>query len=399
MWRSIARVVSFGALALPACRHEGAASRATGSSASSSAVVSSSSVVSSSAIASPNATASPSAVASSNVSAGHATAEPQAVTHCAAFGKKGSHELKPIQEAELQLSAQGDELFALGFTHELARTRLYRFSRAGGAVTVVAEQKGLGERTPFAVAGGAAFFVQAGKLHKLGPEAGAAVQLYDGVHSPPVVVGSHVLAIACDTKQETDHLLQLPIAGGTADIIAELPRASHARCRYSSLVADERDLFIADWNGQRLLRVGLANKSVQTIASQVGFPGPLRLEPEGLLFISTAGLLRVGRAGGATTRLASAEIALGPYSELAGNGVDDWVFDNMPYSVRSTLFRIAKAGSAPKAFLTLRNNDPAATVIDGQGLLAFAVDDECVYIAQTQYHRAGAQIITRALTE
>jgi hypothetical protein len=31
------------------------------------------------------------------------------------------------------------------------------------------------------------------------------------------------------------------------------------------------------------------------------------------------------------------------------------------------------------------------------GLVDFAVDDQCVYVAQTQYERAGIQLLVKAL--
>jgi hypothetical protein len=114
--------------------------------------------------------------------------------------------LSPIREDDaVQLSSQGNNVFALGYTHALARTRLYRFSRAGGPVEFVAEQKGIGDNKRFAMADGAAYYVQTGKLFKLGPAKGSAVELYSGVHSPVAIVGDKVLAIACDSKGAADY--------------------------------------------------------------------------------------------------------------------------------------------------------------------------------------------------
>src|SRR5205814_9731100 len=129
-----------------------------------------------------------------------------------------------------------------------------------------------GGRKQFSLHDGAACYEQAGKLFKLGPAKGAALTLHEGVQSPTAVVGDHVLVIACDDKGRADHLLRLPTAGGEADTIADLPRASADRCQYSSLVADARDVFIADWNGSRIFAVSLGDKSVRTLVAKRGFP-------------------------------------------------------------------------------------------------------------------------------
>lgn len=316
---------------------------------------------------------------------------------CKALGKKGSTELSPLQEGELQLSAAPDALYALGYTHELARVRLYRFSRGGGPLEVVAERKGIGERKRFAVAGGAAYYAQAGKLVRLGPKSGEASVLYDGIQSPVAVVGDRVLGISCDNKSNADRLLELPIAGGEPQLVAELPHSSHERCQYSSLVADERDIFIADWNGHAVLRVSRSDRSLTSVVTHAGFPGPLLLDGDALTYNSTAGLTRVARDGTTPLKLASSDISLAPYSLTAQNGTAYWVFDAIAYTVTTTLRKIPRAGGAAQTVMVLKNADPEAANYDGQGLVDFAVDEQCVYVAQTQFKRPGIQLIVKAL--
>lgn len=316
---------------------------------------------------------------------------------CKALGKKGTTELSPINEAELQLAAAPEALYALGYTHELARVKLYRFSRAGGPVEAVAEQKGLGDRKQFALASGAAYYTQAGKLVRLGPEKGEAHVLYEGMQSPVAVVGDQVLGIACDSKAKFDRLLQIPTTGGQPQLVAELPHGSGGTCRYSSVVADQRDVFIADWNGHSVVAVSLADKSVKNIVTKRGFPGPLLLESDALVYLSTDGLNRVARDGSASKRLADSDRALAPYSYIAESTNDYWVFDALAYAPTTTLHRIPRAGGPAQAVMVLKNADPSAGPEMGQGLVDFAVDDQCVYVAQTQYKRAGIQLLVKAL--
>ncbi|HEY3668793.1 MAG TPA: hypothetical protein VGL19_22500 [Polyangiaceae bacterium] len=314
--------------------------------------------------------------------------------HCKALGKSGTLTLSSIQEDEVQLAAQGESLFVLGYTLALARTRLYRVSRAGGPVEPIAEQKGIGDRTHFALEGGAAYYTQAGKLFKLGPEKGAALKLYEGVHSPVAITQGQLFVIACDSKGR-DALLQIPSDGGAAETVAELPRASRDRCRYASIVADERAVFIADWNGSRVLAVARADKSVTPIVSKQGFPSTLSLDTAGLAFTSALGVFHVDRQGGSRTQLVNEDVALAPYAMAASYGDEHWVFDNTAYARSCNLYRLSQGERAPKPFLQLHDTDPNGSTMDGFGLLDFTVDDERVYVAQTQYAKPGAQILVK----
>jgi hypothetical protein len=275
--------------------------------------------------------------------------------------------------------------------------RLYRFSRAGGPVEAVAEHKGLGDRKPFALASGAAYYTQAGKLVRLGPEKGEAHVLYEGMQSPVAVVGDQLLGIACDSKAQFDRLLQIPIGGGEPQLVAELPHGSSGSCRYSSVVADPREVFIADWNGHSVAAVSLADKRVKNIVTQRGFPGPLLLESDALVYLSTDGLNRVARDGSGSKRLAGSDSALAPYSLIAESANDYWVFDALAYAPTTNLHRIPRAGGPAQTVMVLKNADPSAGPEMGQGLVDFAVDDQCVYVAQTQYKRAGIQLLVKAL--
>jgi len=315
------------------------------------------------------------------------------------LGKQGTLELSPIPEAEVQLALEGDQIYALGFTHALARSRLYRFSRDGGPATMVAEQKGLGQNKRFVVANGAAYYVQAGRLFKLGPAQGSALTLAEGVNSQVAVVGAHALVMACDDKSHVDHLLRIPIDGGAAEPIAEVPRASRDTCQYPNLVADEREAYVADWNGSRILSVSLKDGGVRPLVRKRGFPGPLLLEPDALVFLSALGLQRTARtpSADAPTRLAGSDEALAPWSFIAATSAAYWVFDAIAYTTETTLHRIPRGGGRSKPIMTLKNRDPNAESYEGQGLSDFAIDEECVYVAQTQYKRPGMQILVRSV--
>jgi sugar lactone lactonase YvrE len=133
------------------------------------------------------------------------------------------------------------------------------------------------------------------------------------------VTQGHVLVVVCDSKG-SDHLLQIPSEGGATETVAELPRASHELCRYASVVADEYAVFIADWNGSRVLAVSRADKSVTPIVTKQGFPASLSLDSTGLSFTSALGVFHVDRQGGTLTQLVKEDVALAPYALTATYG-------------------------------------------------------------------------------
>jgi hypothetical protein len=335
------------------------------------------------------------ATASTTVDAGPVA--PKLDGHCKALGNKGVVELEPIMESEVAFNAQPDAIYVLGSTHELARVRLYRFSRQGGPLQVISQQKGIGRFKGFTVAAGAGYYSQAGHLFKLGPEKGATATLAEGVDSPVAVVGDQVLSVQCDRKGKLNHLIAIPASGGEPKTIAELPHRAGERCEYSDIAADERNVYVADWEGQQIFDVSRADGSVRTIISKCGFPGPLILEPDKLVYARVYGLYEIPRAGGTPKQLADNTVAIAPYSSIAANSSSYWVFDAFAYHHPTTLRRLARKGGPPVTFMVLQNRDPNAYNYDTDGLSAFVVDDECVYVGQTQFKRPGVRVLVKAV--
>lgn len=335
-------------------------------------------------------------IASAHPAADAGTRAPKADGHCKARGSKGVTELQPILESALQLNAQPDAIYALGYTHELARVRLYRFSRQGGPVEVVSEQKGIGTLKGFAVADGAGYYSQAGRLFKLGPQKGASSTLAETVYSPVAVVADQVLSIQCDRKGKVNRLISVSTSGGEPKMIAELDHRVGEPCQYSAIVADERDVYVADWTGQQIFDVSRADGNVRTIVTKRGFPGPLILEPDKLVYNSVLGLYQIARDGSNPTRIADNSVAMAPYSLILANQSSYWVFDAFAYNHPTTLRRLARTGGAAQSFMVLHNADPDAQNWDGDGLVDFVVDDECVYVGQTQFKRPGVRILAKA---
>lgn len=313
---------------------------------------------------------------------------------CKALGKKGAVVLGTTKEGLPRLHAENGWLYWFGYTHELAKSTLYRVSRAGGAVEPVASQKGVGEIVGLAFAAGAAYYVQHGSLYKLGPGAGAAVVVRKGASSPPAVFESSVFVVECD-KQGPDKLLELPSAGGEAAVLAELSPSSSERCKYSSLVADAADVFIADWRGSRVVAVSRRDKTVRDVVTKKGFPSNLVLDGHDLVLLGALGLLRTPRAGGKVSKLLDQVVA--PYSGFVLSQGEYWLVDQLAYEPKTSVMRMARDSTTPRAVATYRVADPVGEGAKGDSSVRdFAVDDQCLYTAEQYYPQQSVQLVARA---
>lgn len=304
--------------------------------------------------------------------------------------------LGTTKETLPRLHAEGGWLYWFGYTHELAKSTLYRVSRAGGAVETLATRQGVGEIVGLAFDSGAAYYTQHGSLFKLGPAVGAAVELRRGASSPPGVFEGRVFVVECD-KQGPDKLLELPAGGGEAAVLAELPHTSSERCKYSSLAVDAVDVFIADWRASRVVAYSRRDETVRDVVTKKGFPSNLVLDGDHLVMLGALGLLRVPRLGGQVDKRLDADIVGAPYSSLRSFGNEYWLVDQLAYVPTSHVFRLARDSTKPRAVASYRVADPVGEGAKGDSSVRdFAVDDQCVYTAEQYYPQPAVQLIARA---
>ena len=316
--------------------------------------------------------------------------------HCKAIGQTGNVSLGFLREDRLRLVAEHGWVYALGYTHALARVRWLRVSRAGGEVEARAEQKGLGEPSDPVVRDGAAYYTQAGNLFRLGPELGVSASLRQAADSPVAVHGERAFFVDCDRPGRSDHLVDAPLSGGEARTLAELPHAPGTRCRYTSVAADAKDVLIADWNGQRILAVSRPDGAVRDLVQKRGFVQELMLEDDAVSFISVRGLERADRDGAASEVLLGPERVVAPYSRAQLEGGSYWLHDDIAYSMVMHLIQLPYRGGAPRIIAKFKAADPTMESSGDEALAGYAVDDECVYFAR---RRPGqpAELFARAL--
>lgn len=322
---------------------------------------------------------------------------PTQVVHCKALGKKGNIPVGSVRDQRVQLLTDAEHLYVLGHTHELARVRLLRLPRSGGEFETIGEQsKAINQPSRAVVHGGAAYYTQAGTLYRLGPESGPSTALHMGADSPPTVEGQRAYVVDCDRTGKTDRVLEVPLDGGVARTLAEIPHKSSKRCEYSSLVADRREVLIADWNGQRILAVERATGNVRELIRHRGFVQELMLEPNSLSFVSGRGLERADRNGNDAKVLVSPETVLAPWSRAQVHSGEYWFTDDIAYTSVTHIYRMPARGGKPQSVVQFGSLEPAVVNTAGDAfLLSYAVDDECVYFVR-EVSGQGRQLLARA---
>ncbi|HEY3497146.1 MAG TPA: hypothetical protein VGK73_20750 [Polyangiaceae bacterium] len=315
--------------------------------------------------------------------------------HCKALERKGSVSLGIVREELVWVAAERGYVYLLGYTHRLARVRFLRVSRAGGEQETLVEQKGLGEPSELVLRDGAAYYTQGGSLFRLGPEPSASVTLHRAADSPVAVDGDRAFFVDCDRPGKSDHLVEQPLSGGEARTLAELPHTPGTRCSYSSVVADAREVLIADWNGHLVHAVSRADGAVRELVKQRGFVEDLMLETDTVSFLSKRGLERMDRTGANSRILLASESVRAPYSRAKLHGGEYWLHDDIAYTTVTHLFRLPYQGGTPQAMATYKVAEPTLDTPGDEQLVSFGVDDECAYFTRKR-HGQPLELLARA---
>lgn len=284
----------------------------------------------------------------------------------------------------LQMDAGNGYVYLLSYLEQMARVRWSRISRSGGELEQIAEVTRLGAPSELAARDGAAYYTQAGVLFKLGPEIGASQRLSENAHSPPALHEDRLFFIECDKRGKADYVKELSVAGGPAKTLAELIHPPGKRCDYPSVVADERDVIVGDWNAQRVVAVSREDGSHRTLIAKRGFPQSLIVEDDAVTLLSSRGLERVARDGDARLVLLDSDHVAAPFSHVILRGGEYWAADWIAYMPVDHLFRLPYGGGKPQVLASFTQSSPVDSSPHDDFLSGFAVDDECVYWARTR---------------
>ncbi len=315
-----------------------------------------------------------------------ATTVKTGLVHCKAIGKRGLVSIGVIREELIDLVTEGDGVFAFGYQRELARLTLRRFPRDGAPPTVIGRHTGAGEPKSPVLTADAAYFTRNKTLYRLPRSGGEPVELAKGFSGSIAVQGQYVYGFACDPKHPPDHLQRVGTEGGPVESIASIERVrsqeedtSSAADDYRSLAADAQAIYATNWNGRRVLRISLTDRSVTELATKKAFPTRLQSDGDQLLFQTATGLFRVSKTQADAKRIS--ELGSSPFSFIAHSGPVTFIHQCVPYGTEEWTYELTRASGQAKKLEYYKAVKPDETPPD-VGIRGLAVDDECLYTAR-----------------
>jgi hypothetical protein len=305
-----------------------------------------------------------------------------------------------LREDLVDMVTEGDGVMLFTYQRELARFSLSRIGRDGTPATVIGRHKGLGDPKSPVLGEDATYFIRNKTLYRMPRDGGETTQLAKAFSNAIAVKGNSIYGVSCDPKNPIDHLVRIATSGGEVESLVDIerPKAQDQDggtfpCDYRSLAADDGAVYLAHWNGRRVLRVSLADKTVTALATKRAFPSHLGIEGESILFQAADGLYRVSKTGPDATRVT--ELGSSPFTMVVYSGPVLFIHQSEPYQTEEWTYEVPLAGGKPKKLEFYKALEPVDTPPD-VGVRGIAADDECIYTvrqlknAQALYARRRA---------
>jgi len=283
-----------------------------------------------------------------------------------------------VDDVFLQL--QGDEIYALGYHHALAKTTLTRVRRDGKKVDKLGHFGGLGPVASFTLFDSNAYFWRKQSVFRVDPGSGSAVPVAERVARPFVVDDRGLFGLRCGDAEHPDELLRIDLRDGEQTIAVMPAREPGRSCGYRYLSIGAETAFVSDWTTRRIYRVVLASGAVDVLVADKSYPLRLFAESAHLVFHAADGLYRVRDDGTELKQLS--EIGKVPYSTVVTDGTDFWVYSAIRFTNVHGLYQVPIAGGASRrvpTFEPFSKKDPLYEA----GFVDLAVDDECLYFARS----------------
>lgn len=312
------------------------------------------------------------------VSAPSASVAVPTLASCKAFGQKkqlalGTHS---GQLTGSSLVSHGDQLFFLVTRTALARLSLLRLPRQGGTPAVVGGLRGVGEAEHLRISGDMAYFAHKRDTYRLPLAGGEATKIISGTSGSVAFHKDAILSLRCPKSGRLDQLLETRLDGNGERVLVEFDRG-HGGCDYRALVVVGERAFVADWEGRLVRAFSLVDGTTSVPVTGHAFLRDLVVGEGCLDFSSSRGLSRLPLDGTKATSLA--DVPTTPFSDLAHDASDYFLFQGEPYQPTESLWRVARSDGKAQKLWTYNNRGAE----EGTGLDAVAVDDQCVYFTQT----------------
>jgi hypothetical protein len=302
------------------------------------------------------------------------------------LGKRKLVTLGILREEIVDLVTEGDSVFAFGFHRNLARFSTIRYRRDGRNPAVVGRHTGPGEPKSPQLESDAVYFLRNRNLFRMPRSGEVTTELAKKFSNTIAVQGGFVYGVSCDPKQPVDHLIRIRTKGGDVETLVDFERKASkqteqgtSRCDYRSLVVEDGAAYVAHWNGRRLLRISLGDKTVLDLAPRKEFADHLRLLGDHVLFQAGGGVYRVPKITPAPERVT--ELGKSPFAYYAPTTEALYIHDSVPYMPEEWTYEVPWSTGKPKKIEYFKASKPDEVPPD-VGIRGLAADDECLYIAR-----------------
>lgn len=306
--------------------------------------------------------------------------------HCRAVGKRGLHSIGILQEQLVDLLTQDSKVLVFAFHRELARLSLLEFHRDGTPSKALNRHTAMGEPKSPVLTSDAAYFTRNRTLYRMPRDSAPPVELAKGFSHAIAVQGGYVYGVSCDAKDPKDRLHRVSTTGGPVQSVVEIERtppneqdSGTFACDYRSLVADDEALYATHWNGRRVLRIGLGDQKITTLATKTAFADHLQLQGEQLYYQSSSGLHRGSKTQAGAVRIA--ELGVAPYGYVAYGRGSIFIHNAVPYASEEWTYELPDSTGKAKKLEHFKVINPDG-IPEDVGVRGLAVDDECLYTAR-----------------
>ncbi|MBN1610536.1 MAG: hypothetical protein JW940_28155 [Polyangiaceae bacterium] len=302
------------------------------------------------------------------------------------MGKRGLVSIGVLREELVDLVTEADSVVAFSFHRGLARASVTRFRRDGAAPVVIGRHTGLGEPKSPQLAADAAYFVRNRNLYRMPRSGDATTQLAPRFSNTIAVQGGFVYGVSCEPKRPIDHLIRIGTQGGAVETLVDFDRSASpatdqgtSACDYRALIVDDGAAYVAHWNGRRLLRISLGDRTILDLAPKKEFADHLHLLGADVVFQAGGGVYRVSKTTPNPKRIT--ELGKSPFSYYAPTAEALYIHDAVPYAPEEWTYELPWSTGTAKKIEYFKALKPDETPPD-VGIRGLAVDDECLYVAR-----------------
>jgi len=316
---------------------------------------------------------------------------PTDIVHCKALGKRGLHPIATLQSdfdagvEIVDLVVESAHVVALLYRPDLARFAMAQYRRDGGPVSIVGSHTGLGVPLSPIVLPDAVYFTRNRALFRMLRANGEVTELAKGFSYGIAIEAGYVYGFNCDAKMQIDRLRRISSSGGEIEALATIDRnvteamnSGQRNCDYRHLISDSKSIYAAHWNGRRIVRYSLADRTMQAYVTKLPYPMGLNFVGDDIVFQAADGIHRCSKASPNTTRIT--ELGQSPFAFIAVSGTGLVIQGSKPYINEDWMYELPWSTGKPRKLEHFERvtDQPGGDI----GIRGLAIDSECIYVAR-----------------